>query len=129
MNTNEDLSEQTQRTVNNHINSFNRGDVDAIMVDYAETAVFCTPERALRGRAEIRSFFEELLLSFPPGSTFEIKKQIFDENLAYLVWTGESKKLSIPFATDTIFLKEGQIVKQTFAAQLQIKSSSHSRAE
>jgi ketosteroid isomerase-like protein len=123
MTPNTEQTERTQRTVTNHIQSFNRGDVDGIMADYAETAVFYTPDGALRGKAEIRAFFEQLLLSFPPGSTFEITKQIFDSNLAYLVWAGESKKLNIPLATDTILVHNGRITQQTFAAQIQAKLS------
>ncbi|HEY5956082.1 MAG TPA: nuclear transport factor 2 family protein [Polyangiaceae bacterium] len=123
MNPHTDQTEQTQRTVNNHLQSFSRGDVDAIMADYAERAVFYTPDGALRGKAAIRAFFEQLLLSFPPGSTFEITKQIFDANLAYLVWAGESQKLRIPLATDTILLENGRIVQQTFAAQIHAKVS------
>jgi ketosteroid isomerase-like protein len=123
MNTNTHQTEQTERTVKNHLQSFSRGDVDAIMADYAEAAVFYTPDGPLRGKAQIRPFFEQLLLTFPPGSTFELTQLIFDGHLAYLVWKGESAKLRIPFATDTIFLREGKIVQQTFAAQLQSKSS------
>jgi ketosteroid isomerase-like protein len=123
MNPHAEQTERTQRTVNNHLQSFSRGDLDALMADYAETAIFCTPEGILRGKAEIRAFFEQLLVSFPPGSTFEIAKQIVDSNLAYLVWAGESQKLHIPLATDTILLHNGRIAQQTFAAQIQQKLS------
>lgn len=123
MDTNTHRQQQTERTLKNHLQSFSRGDVDGIMADYAEAAVFYTPDGALRGKAQIRPFFEQLVSTFPPGSTFEVKQQIVDGDLAYLVWTGESKLLHVQLATDTLFLRAGKILQQTFAAQVQSKSS------
>lgn len=114
---------QTKRTVQNHLRAFQRGDVPAIMADYAEGAVFYTPDGALRGKEAIRPLFEDLLARFPAGSQLEVQQQIIDERLAYLVWTGESEQLSIPLATDTILVHDGMIVQQTFAAQLKPKNS------
>lgn len=117
---------QTEETLNNHIYAFGKGDVDAIMADYAEEAIFFTPEGALHGKAEIRSLFEQLLVDFPPGSVVDITQQIIEGEIAYLVWDGESQKLKIPFATDTLLIRDGKIVVQTFAAQIEAKSMSSS---
>jgi len=43
--------------------------------------------------------------------------------MAYIVWSGESGKLKIPFATDTLIVRDGKIVAQTFAAQMERKPS------
>lgn len=116
---------QTEQTLQNHLQAFGQGDVDAVMADYAEDAVFYTPDGPLRGKAEIRPFFEELITDFPPGSTIEISQQTIDDELVYLVWSGESEALTISFATDTLIVRNGKIVQQTFAAKIQSKSVSN----
>lgn len=113
---------QTEETLNNHIYAFAQGDIDAIIADYAEESIFFTPEGTLHGKAEIRRLFEQLLADFPPGSEVEITQQLIEGETAYVVWNGESQKLKIPFATDTLLIREGKIVIQTFAAQIEAKS-------
>jgi ubiquinone/menaquinone biosynthesis C-methylase UbiE len=117
---------QTEEIVNNHLQAFARGDVDGLMADYAEEAIFFTPEGVLHGRAEIRRLFEQLLADFPPGSAVEITQQLIEGETAYLVWRGESGKLKIPFATDTLLIRDGKIHIQTFAAQTEAKPTSAS---
>lgn len=119
----EKTAHQTKQTLQNHLQAAERGDVDAIVADYAEDAIFFTPDGLLRGRSEIRAFFEQLMADFPSGSTIEVKQQIVDGELAYLVWSGESETLSIPFATDTLIVRDGKIVQQTFAAQMHAKGT------
>jgi len=118
--------DQTEATVMNHLRAFAEGDLDAIMADYAEEATFFTPEGVLCGKAEIRPLFEQLLADFPPGSAVEITQQLIEGGAAYLVWSGESERLKIPFATDTIVVRAGKIVLQTFAAQVETKEMSAS---
>ncbi|MCB9078813.1 MAG: methyltransferase domain-containing protein [Anaerolineaceae bacterium] len=116
----------TEEVLNSHIYAFSQGDVDALMADYAEEAIFLTPEGLLRGKAEIRGLFKQLLADFPPGSDVEIAQQIIDEEVAYVVWSGESPRLKIPLATDTLLIRDGKIVIQTFAAQIEAKPMSDS---
>ena len=93
------------------------------MSDYDEDAVMImTDGTTLRGKAEIRSGFESLLADLPPGSTMEVSKQIVEGEIAYIVWSGESEKLRIPFATDTFVVRDGKIVAQTFTAQMEEKA-------
>lgn len=115
-------SQHTEQTLHNHLQAAEHGDVDAIVADYAEDAVFFTPDGILRGREEIRSLFEGLVARFPPGSTVQMEQQLVDGELAYLVWSGESETLTIPFATDTLVVRDGQIAVQTFTAQMEAKS-------
>ena len=110
----------------NHLHAFGSGDVDAIMADYHEDAVFITPEGALRGSGEIRPLFVSLVADLPPGSALEVCQQIIEGEIAYLVWSGESGKLKIPFATDTLIIRDGKIVAQTFASQMEMKPSARS---
>jgi ubiquinone/menaquinone biosynthesis C-methylase UbiE len=66
----------------------------------------------------------EILADFPPGSSVDLRQQLIEGEVAYLVWSGESQRVRIPFATDTLLIREGKIVMQTFAAQTEAKSVS-----
>jgi ketosteroid isomerase-like protein len=118
-----EIGKRTEETLLKHLQAFGNGDVDAIMTDYDEAAVLIMPDGPLRGRAEIRSGFESLLADLPPGSTLEVSKQIVEGEIAYIVWSGESERLKIPFATDTFVVRDGKIVAQTFTPQMEKKTS------
>lgn len=108
----------TQRVVNNHLQAFGQGDLDAIMDDFADDAAFHTSDAVYRGYDEIRELFSELLAKFPPGSDIQINQRRIDGELAFLVWSGKSENVEVSFAVDTIIIRNGKIVKQTFAAQM-----------
>jgi ketosteroid isomerase-like protein len=119
-----EIGKRTEETLLKHLQAFGSGDVDALMADYDEAAVLIMPDGPLHGTAEIRSGFESLLAEdLPPGSTLDVSKQIVEGEIAYIVWSGESEKLKIPFATDTFVVRDGKIVAQTFAAQMETKPS------
>ena len=81
-------AESTEVVVGRHVQAFLANDVDAIMADYAEDALLCAPEGAFRGHAELRAFFERVLPAFPAGATtLDIKQQIVDGELFYVVWS------------------------------------------
>ena len=92
------------------------------MADYAD-AVLITPDGALKGHAPIRSLFAQIFANtFPPDKTsLNLSKQVVDGEIAYLLWSGSSPYYNIPFATDTFVIRDGKIVAQTFAAQLEGK--------
>jgi len=117
-----EIGKQTEETLLKHLQAFGSGDVDAILSDYDDVAVLIMPDGPLRGTAEIRLGFEALLEDLPPGSTIEVSKQIVEGEIAYIVWSGESEKVKIPFATDTFVMRDGKIVAQTFTPQMEEKA-------
>jgi ketosteroid isomerase-like protein len=117
------ISEQAQKTLLHHWQAFKAGDVEAIMADYAEVAMLITSDGTLKGRPHIRSLFEQISANmFPPGSTsLTLAKQVVEGEIAYILWSGSSAHYNAPFSTDTFVMRDGKIVAQTFAAQLQAK--------
>src|SRR3954462_9441626 len=94
-----------------------RGDMDAVMADYAEDAVLCTPVGAARGLAQIRAAVEPFATKLmPPGSQLKVLQQVIDGELVYLTWSGESPRFRIPMGTDTFIIRNGKIVAQTVAS-------------
>ena len=51
----------TQAVLNNHLSSFDAGNLEGILADYSHTAILFTPERPLVGVNAIRPLFEKLL--------------------------------------------------------------------
>jgi ketosteroid isomerase-like protein len=116
-------SEEPEKILLRHWQAFGAGDVEAIMADYAEDALLVMPDGPLKGRAEIRSLFTKVFADmFPPKSTsLSLAKQIVEGEIAYILWSGSSPFYNAAFATDTFVIRDGKIVAQTFAAQLNKK--------
>jgi hypothetical protein len=115
--------EQTEKTLARHWRDFGAGDVESIMADYAPDAVLVTARTTWKGHTEIREGFRKLFAEmFPPKLTaVKLEKQVVEGELAFIVWSGDSPKYSVPFATDTFLIRDGKIVAQTFAAQMDKK--------
>ena len=116
-------SEQTEKTLLRRWQAFEAGDIEALMADYAEDAVLITPDGALKGHAQIRSLFAQMFTNtFPPDKTsLNVAKQVVDGEIAYILWWGSSFYYNIPLVIDTFVIRDGKIVAQTFAAQLEGK--------
>ena len=118
-----ELKDRTaEETFLHHAQALGKGDVDEVLVDYAEDAVIFTPDGALHGHDEIRPFFERSVTEvLPPGTDFEMLKQTIEGEIVYIVWSAESVNYRIPFGTDTFIIRDGQILLQTFAALMEPK--------
>jgi hypothetical protein len=109
------MSNATQAVLQRHLQSAGES-VDAVMADYLEESILITPDATHRGLAQIRTFFTELLEGGTKGflGAFKMKRQEVTGELAYILW--EAKPWFL-FATDTILVRHGKIMLQTFAAQ------------
>ena len=112
----------TQDVLDHHLEALLAGDVEEVMADYDDSSVLATQDATLRGRTALREFFvgavTELL---PPGSEIEVTTQVVDGEHAYIVWHGESEKYRLTFGTDTFVVRDGKIVFQSFAGQIEPK--------
>ena len=104
----------TQAVLQRHLQSAGES-VDAVMVDYVDESILITHDATYRGLAQIRSFFAELLEGGSKGflRSFEMKRQEVAGELAFILWEA---KPWFPFATDTLLIRDGKILLQTFAA-------------
>ncbi len=112
------------QVLDHHIRVLDAGLVDEVLFDYAENALIITPGGVVQGLDEIRKFFTDSVANvLPPGSTSRMVKKITCGEVAYIVWSAESRFYSIPFGTDTFIIRNGQIVEQTFAGILNKKEA------
>lgn len=100
----------TSTVLTHHLQSITRG-VEAIMSDYTEESVFFTQNGPLKGLAAIRGFFENFLSSPDVIAALTVTRQDIEGEIAYLVWHAAP---FIPWATDTLVIRDGKIQSQTF---------------
>jgi ketosteroid isomerase-like protein len=108
----------TRNVLDNHLKSFAERDLQGIMSDYAPDVVFFTQQGPLVGPDAIRPLFEALLSEFvKPGATFSLSRQAVEGDYAYIVWTAETADNVYALATDTLVVRAGKIVAQSFTAE------------
>jgi len=88
------------------------GDLDGIVSDYSEDAVFITPHGVLRGKKGIREGFTKLLSDLPKAK-WNLKNQIFEGDVLFLEWAAESAETKTDDGIDTFVFRDGLIRVQT----------------
>lgn len=109
---------RTEEILNHHVSAFVETDVDEIMNDYTERSELLTPQGPVSGLKAILSWFEEIFNAFPKGSRFDLKQTITRDNVEYIVWSGESPFVSVPFGVDTFILENDKIIFLALGAQI-----------
>jgi hypothetical protein len=88
------------------------GDLDGIVSDYAEDAVFITPEGVLHGKDGVRQGFVKLLDDLP-SAEWELPTMLFEDDVLLLEWKAESAKTQADDGIDTFVFRDGLIRVQT----------------
>lgn len=108
----------TKQVLDNHLNSFRKGDLDGILSDYAPGAVLFTPDGPLQGREQIKSLFTAMLAEFgKPGAAFSMKQQFVEGDYAYILWTAETADNLYELGTDTFVVQKGKIAVQSYTSK------------
>jgi len=109
----------TQTVLDHHLAAFDSGDMSNILSDYAPNAVLITRDGQFRGHRQIKPVLRRLLNDvFSTCTTFKMAQQVVEGDVAFIVWSAESKKFLVPLATDTYLVRDGKIVVQTFVAEI-----------
>lgn len=88
-------------------------DLDGIVSDYADDAMFITPDGGvLRGKDGVRQGFVKLLGDVPHAS-WELPTQIFADDILLLEWSAESEHVKVEDGIDTFVFRDGLIRVQT----------------
>jgi hypothetical protein len=87
-------------------------DLDGIVSDYSDDAIFITPGGVLQGRAGVRAGFEKLLGDVP-GATWELPTMLFEDDVLLLEWKAESDAVKVEDGIDTFVFRDGLIRVQT----------------
>ena len=111
--------DSTQDVLDHHLKCFGEGNLEGILADYSWDAVLFTPTGPLNGIAAIKPLFEALLAEFAkPGMSFAMQRQFVQGDYAFILWNAETAENSYDAATDTLVVRNGKIVAQSFAAKI-----------
>ena len=103
-----------------HAEALGAGDLDEIVADYADDAVFITPAGVLRGKDGIRSEFTQLLADVP-NAAWSLKTQTYSGDLLFLEWAADAAQTRVDDGIDTFVFRDGLIRAQTVRYTLQHK--------
>jgi len=105
-------SRTPQEVFAHHGQALAAGDLDEIVVDYADDSVVITPAGVARGKDGIRKVFVKLLDDLP-NAAWDLKNQIFDGDLLFLEWAADSAVNRVDDGVDTFVFRDGMIWAQT----------------
>ena len=103
-----------------HAEALGAGDLDQIVADYADDAVFITPAGVRRGQDGIRAAFTQLLADVPDAA-WDLKTQIYEDDVLFLEWAADAAGTFVEDGIDTFVFRDGQIRVQTVRYTLQHK--------
>lgn len=107
---------KTREVLEHHLEAFKNNDIEATMADYSEESIVVTPDGTARGLAEIRKNFEGAFKLFPKDSiTFTMTKTVVLQDVAYILWQAKTPKFELSYATDSFIIRDGKILRQTYA--------------
>jgi ketosteroid isomerase-like protein len=96
------------------------GDLDGIVADYADDAVFITPGGVQRGKDGIRAAFTQLLADVP-NAEWQVPTQIYEGDALFIEWSADAEKTRVEDGIDTFIFRDGLIRLQTVRYSLQHK--------
>lgn len=88
------------------------GDLDGIVSDYADDAVFITPAGVQRGKDGVRAAFAKLLGDLP-NADWEVPTQIFEGDVLFIEWKATAANSRSEDGIDTFIFRNGEIALQT----------------
>jgi predicted SnoaL-like aldol condensation-catalyzing enzyme len=107
-----------QEIFNHHAQALGAEDLDEIVADYSDDAIFITPAGVQRGKDGIHQAFTKLLSEIPQA-TWDLKTTIYEDDILFLEWDAEGGGNRIQDAVDTFVFRDGLIRVQTVRYTLQ----------
>ena len=109
-----------QEAFQHHAEVLIAGDLEGIVSDYADDAVFITPAGTLHGKDGVREGFTKLLADLP-SAEWAVPTQIFEGDVLFIEWSAHSEKTKVEDGIDTFVFRDGLIRAQTVRYTLQEK--------
>jgi ketosteroid isomerase-like protein len=115
------MARTPQEVFAHHAMSLGAGDLDEIVADYADDAVFITPAGTLHGKDGVRAGFVQLL-SDVPDAAWVLPTAIYEGDVLFLEWTADAGATFVEDGIDTFVFSDGLIRVQTVRYTLQHRS-------
>jgi ketosteroid isomerase-like protein len=109
-----------QEVFQHHAEVLVAGDLEGIVSDYADDAVFITPSGTLHGKDGVREGFTKLLADLP-SADWDVPTQVYEGDVLFIEWSAHSEKTKADDGIDTFVFRDGLIRAQTVRYTLQEK--------
>jgi ketosteroid isomerase-like protein len=106
------MARTPQEIFQHHASALIAGNLDEIVADYTDDAVFITPSGVLRGQNGVREAFRTLLADLP-SAKWDVPTQIFEGDVLLIEWNAASEKARVTDGIDTFVFTEDSIRVQT----------------
>jgi ketosteroid isomerase-like protein len=114
------MARTPEEVFSHHAQALGAGDLDEIVADYADDAVFITPAGTRRGKDGVRAGFTQLLADVP-NAKWELPTQIYEGDVLFLEWAADAARTKVEDGIDTFVFRDGLIRVQTVRYTLQLK--------
>jgi ketosteroid isomerase-like protein len=112
------MTRTPEEIFHHHAQALGAGDLDEIVADYADEAVFITPAGIKRGKDGIREAFTQLLADVP-NAAWDLKTEIYEDDVLFLEWAATAATTKVEDGIDTFVFSDGLIRLQTVRYTLQ----------
>ncbi|MFI5067017.1 MAG: nuclear transport factor 2 family protein [Streptosporangiales bacterium] len=112
------MARTPQEVFAHHAQALGAGDLDEIVADYSDDAVFISPAGVLRGKDGVRAAFTRLLADVPDAQ-WDLKTQLYEGDVLFLEWTADAGATRVDDGIDTFVFSGGMIRVQTVRYTLQ----------
>ena len=106
------MTRTPEEVFSHHAQALGAGDLDEIVADYADDAVFISPAGVKRGKDGIREAFTQLLADVP-NAAWSLKTQIYEDDVLFLEWAADAGATKVDDGIDTFIFRDGLIRLQT----------------
>jgi hypothetical protein len=106
------MARTPQEVFAHHAEALGAEDLDGIVADYRDDALFITPAGVRRGKAGVRDAFTQLLAELP-GATWDLPTQIYEDDILLLEWAADARTNRVEDGLDTFVFADGLIRVQT----------------
>ena len=106
------MARTPQEIFEHHASALIAGDIEGIVADYSEDALFITPRGVLRGKDGVREGFNTLLGDLPDAA-WEVPTQIFEDDILFIEWSATAEKSRVRDGIDTFVFRDDYIRVQT----------------
>jgi len=113
----QDAAERTsQQVVQHHLDAFTHHDLEAVLSDYADDAIFIAPKSTVQGKAALRKMFESFFSgagnSKTPAPVFNATVTA-DGDVGYEHWVSDPGQPGSMQGTDAFVVRHGKILFHT----------------
>jgi ketosteroid isomerase-like protein len=112
------MSRTPQEIFAHHAGALVAQDVEELVADFADDAVFISPHGSGRGKDGARKGFSAILADLP-GATFDVPTQVFEGDVLFLTWSAVSEAGRVTDGVDTLVFDDEGIRVQTVSYTLE----------